>query len=50
MENVIATEIVSSNPESGYNYSVTFGFERNFDKQVTLRQLAFSLSIFVYDE
>ena len=34
LENVIATEIVSSNPESGYNYSVIFGFERNFDKQV----------------
>jgi len=33
LENVIATEIVSSNPESGYNYSVIFGFERNFDKQ-----------------
>ena len=34
MEKVIATEIVSPNPESGYNYSVIFGFEKNFDKQV----------------
>ena len=32
MEKVIATEIVSPNPESGYNYSVIFGFEKNFDK------------------
>ena len=35
MEKVIATEIVSPNPESGYNYSVIFGFEKNFDKQVS---------------
>ena len=35
MEKVIATEIASPNPESGYNYSVIFGFEKNFDKQVS---------------